>query len=188
MHEVSCHYLITEEGRIIQMVPERLRAWHAGEGNWNGEDDINSSSIGIEIVNPGHDNGYPDFPKRQIAAVAALVPKHPAPARDKVRPHPGAFGCRAFAQTRSRREISLDAAASLGRRALRGAGADRAGPGIRSRRQRQRGAELSDGVARLRIRQFRPTACSINSPMTWCWRSSGISGRSAATARWIPRR
>jgi N-acetylmuramoyl-L-alanine amidase len=72
LHEVSCHYLITEEGRIIQMVPERLRAWHAGEGNWNGEDDINSSSIGIEIVNPGHDNGYPDFPKRQIAAVTAL--------------------------------------------------------------------------------------------------------------------
>jgi N-acetylmuramoyl-L-alanine amidase len=72
LHDVSCHYFVTEEGRIIQMVPEKLRAWHAGEGTWDGEDDINSSSIGIEIVNPGHDNGYPDFPKRQIAAVAAL--------------------------------------------------------------------------------------------------------------------
>ncbi len=72
LHQVSCHYVVTEEGRIIQMVPEKLRAWHAGEGSWNGEEDINSSSIGIEIVNPGHDAGYPDFPKRQIAAVTAL--------------------------------------------------------------------------------------------------------------------
>ena len=72
LHEVSCHYFVAEDGRIIQMVPERLRAWHAGEGNWNGEDDVNSNSIGIEIVNPGHDNGYPDFPRRQIAAVTTL--------------------------------------------------------------------------------------------------------------------
>jgi N-acetylmuramoyl-L-alanine amidase len=72
LHQVSCHYVVTEEGRIVQMVPEKLRAWHAGEGSWNGEEDINSSSIGIEIVNPGHDAGYPDFPKRQIAAVTAL--------------------------------------------------------------------------------------------------------------------
>jgi N-acetylmuramoyl-L-alanine amidase len=70
--EVSCHYFVTEEGRIIQCVPEALRAWHAGEGSWAGETDINSCSIGIEIVNPGHDYGYPDFPKRQIAAITAL--------------------------------------------------------------------------------------------------------------------
>lgn len=70
--EVSCHYFITEDGRIIQCVPEMRRAWHAGEGSWAGETDINSCSIGIEIANPGHDNGYPDFPRRQIAAVAAL--------------------------------------------------------------------------------------------------------------------
>jgi len=71
-HEVSCHYFVTEEGRIIQCVPEAFRAWHAGEGSWAGETDINSCSIGIEIANPGHDNGYPDFPRRQIAAVTAL--------------------------------------------------------------------------------------------------------------------
>ena len=70
--EVSCHYFITEEGRIIQCVPEARRAWHAGEGSWAGESDINSCSIGVEIANPGHDHGYPDFPRRQIAAVAAL--------------------------------------------------------------------------------------------------------------------
>lgn len=72
LHEVSCHYVVTEDGRIIQMVPESLRAWHAGEANWDGESDINSRSIGIEIVNPGHDHGYPDFPTRQIGAVCAL--------------------------------------------------------------------------------------------------------------------
>ena len=70
--KVSCHYFVTEEGRIIQCVPEERRAWHAGEGAWGSDTDINSCSIGIEIVNPGHDYGYPDFPRRQIAAVTAL--------------------------------------------------------------------------------------------------------------------
>jgi N-acetylmuramoyl-L-alanine amidase len=70
--EVSSHYFVFEDGRIIQMVPESRRAWHAGKSFWTGETDINSCSIGIEIANPGHDHGYPDFPKRQVAAVTAL--------------------------------------------------------------------------------------------------------------------
>jgi N-acetylmuramoyl-L-alanine amidase len=70
--EVSAHYFVFEDGRIFQMVPESRRAWHAGAAFWAGETDINSCSIGIEIANPGHDYGYPDFPKRQIAAVTAL--------------------------------------------------------------------------------------------------------------------
>jgi N-acetylmuramoyl-L-alanine amidase len=70
--EVSAHYLVLEDGHVIQMVPEGRRAWHAGASFWGGETDINSCSIGIEIANPGHDYGYPDFPKRQIAAVTAL--------------------------------------------------------------------------------------------------------------------
>lgn len=70
--KVSCHYLIDGDGRITQMVDEELRAWHAGQSVWKGERDINSCSIGIEIHNPGHDNGYPDFPPAQMAAVAAL--------------------------------------------------------------------------------------------------------------------
>jgi len=70
--EVSAHYLVFEDGRIVQMVPESSRAWHAGISSWEGESDINSRSIGIEICNPGHDFGYPDFPKRQIDAVIAL--------------------------------------------------------------------------------------------------------------------
>jgi N-acetylmuramoyl-L-alanine amidase len=70
--EVSAHYYVNEDGRIVQLVQESRRAWHAGMAYWAGEADINSCSIGIEIVNPGHDFGYPDFPKRQIAAVTAL--------------------------------------------------------------------------------------------------------------------
>jgi N-acetylmuramoyl-L-alanine amidase len=70
--EVSTHYLVMENGHIIQCVPEERRAWHAGVASWAGESDVNSCSIGIEIANPGHSYGYPDFPKRQIAAVIML--------------------------------------------------------------------------------------------------------------------
>jgi N-acetylmuramoyl-L-alanine amidase len=70
--EVSAHYLVLEDGSVIQMVPESRRAWHAGAASWAGDNDINSCSIGIEIVNPGHEFGYVDFPARQIAAVTAL--------------------------------------------------------------------------------------------------------------------
>jgi N-acetylmuramoyl-L-alanine amidase len=70
--DVSAHYVVLEDGRIVQCVPEAKRAWHAGVASWAGEEDINSCSIGIEIVNRGHDWGYPDFPLRQIAAVIAL--------------------------------------------------------------------------------------------------------------------
>src|SRR5271154_7016938 len=70
--KVSAHYFVFEDGRIVQMVQESRRAWHAGASFWAGETDINSCSIGIEIANPGHDHGYPDFPKRQIAAVTTL--------------------------------------------------------------------------------------------------------------------
>ena len=70
--DVSAHYIVLEDGRIVQCVPEAKRAWHAGVSFWAGEEDINSCSIGIEIINRGHDWGYPDFPLRQIAAVIAL--------------------------------------------------------------------------------------------------------------------
>ena len=70
--EVSCHYLIWEDGRVDQLVAERDRAWHAGRSFWAGERDMNACSIGIEIVNGGHDGGCPPYPVAQIAAVAAL--------------------------------------------------------------------------------------------------------------------
>ena len=69
---VSSHYLVDEDGRVDQLVPEAQRAWHAGLSSWKGVTDINSCSIGIEIVNPGHDYGYRDFPAAQIDAVIAL--------------------------------------------------------------------------------------------------------------------
>jgi N-acetylmuramoyl-L-alanine amidase len=70
--KVSSHYLVFEDGHIVQLVPEERRAQHAGVSYWAGETDINSCSIGIEIVNPGHEFGYCDFPLRQTAAVIAL--------------------------------------------------------------------------------------------------------------------
>jgi N-acetylmuramoyl-L-alanine amidase len=72
LSKVSAHYLVFEDGRVVQMVQESRRAWHAGQSIWSNETDLNSCSIGIEIVNPGHDYDYPDFPKRQIAAVTTL--------------------------------------------------------------------------------------------------------------------
>jgi N-acetylmuramoyl-L-alanine amidase len=70
--QVSAHYLIEEDGRIIQLVPEARRAWHAGLSSWRGASDVNSLSIGIEIVNAGHTAGLPAFPDVQIDAVIAL--------------------------------------------------------------------------------------------------------------------
>ncbi|MEP2704985.1 MAG: N-acetylmuramoyl-L-alanine amidase [Roseibium sp.] len=70
--EVSAHYLVDEDGNITQCVPEVRRAWHAGKSFWKGETDINSRSIGIEIVNPGHEFGYRPFPEKQIDSVIAL--------------------------------------------------------------------------------------------------------------------
>jgi N-acetylmuramoyl-L-alanine amidase len=90
MAEVSAHYVVLEDGYILQLVAEQHRAWHAGVSSWAGETDINSCSIGIEIANPGHDHGYPDFPKRQVAAVTALcrsiLTRHQIPA-DRVLAH-----------------------------------------------------------------------------------------------------
>src|SRR5689334_16889632 len=93
--EVSSHYIVLEDGRIVQCVPEAKRAWHAGVSSWAGEEDINSCSIGVEIINRGHDWGYPDFPLGQIAAVIALcrgimlrrnVPAHRVLAHSDVAP------------------------------------------------------------------------------------------------------
>jgi N-acetylmuramoyl-L-alanine amidase len=70
--KVSCHYVVFEDGRIVQCVPEELRAWHAGVSSWAGDTDINSCSIGVEIVNPGHEFDYRNYPLRQVAAVISL--------------------------------------------------------------------------------------------------------------------
>ncbi|KGF70167.1 N-acetylmuramoyl-L-alanine amidase [Hoeflea sp. BAL378] len=82
--QVSSHYFVDEEGRILQLVPENRRAWHAGQSHWKGETDLNSASIGIEIANPGHAAESPPFPDAQIEAVIRLcrdiIDRHAIPA------------------------------------------------------------------------------------------------------------
>jgi len=72
--KVSAHYVVAEDGQVIRLVQEPDRAWHAGKSSWRGvSGDMNSSSIGIEIVNPGHEFGYRPFPAPQMAALIPLV-------------------------------------------------------------------------------------------------------------------
>lgn len=82
--EVSAHYLIDINGDIIQMVDESMRAWHAGKSFWRGITDINSHSIGIELQNPGHGNGYVEFPDAQMDSLVVLckdiLERHEIPA------------------------------------------------------------------------------------------------------------
>jgi len=81
---VSAHYLIDEDGTCWRLVDEAMRAWHAGVGSWGDCRDINAQSIGIELVNPGHEFGYRPFAEAQMAALVALAPRilsrHPIPA------------------------------------------------------------------------------------------------------------
>jgi N-acetylmuramoyl-L-alanine amidase len=82
--EVSAHYFVGEDGEVLQLVPESRRAWHAGRSFWAGVTDLNSASIGVEIVHPGHDDPRP-YPAEQIAAVAALA--QDVCARHAIPPH-----------------------------------------------------------------------------------------------------
>ena len=80
---VSAHYLIDEDGAVYRLVAEAMRAWHAGRACWSGDTDVNDRSIGIELVNPGHELGYRPFPEPQMQALEALaggiVARHPIP-------------------------------------------------------------------------------------------------------------
>jgi len=86
--KVSAHYLIEEDGAVTRLVAEENRAWHAGISFWRGRTDINGASIGIELVNPGHEFGYRRFPEPQMAALEALaraiLGRHPIPARQVI--------------------------------------------------------------------------------------------------------
>lgn len=85
---VSSHYVVDEDGSVLRLVPEEKRAWHAGISHWRNATELNGRSIGIEIVNPGHEFGYRPFPVLQIAAVCDLcleiLARHPIPARNVV--------------------------------------------------------------------------------------------------------
>lgn len=86
--EVSAHYLIHENGEVIQLVEEEHRTWHAGKSSWRGRENVNDVSIGIELVNPGHEFGYRAFPEPQMQALAVLcqdmMARHPIEARNVV--------------------------------------------------------------------------------------------------------
>lgn len=71
--QVSAHYMIDEDGTVTQLVPEDKRAWHAGKSYWRGITDVNSASVGIELVNPGHEWGYRPFPDAQMEALIPLL-------------------------------------------------------------------------------------------------------------------
>jgi len=85
---VSSHYVVEEDGAVFRLVPEQSRAWHAGLSHWRGQTGLNGRSIGIEIVNPGHEWGYRPFPALQMAAVCdlclAILGRHPIAPRDVV--------------------------------------------------------------------------------------------------------
>ena len=85
---VSAHYLVDEDGGILRLVAEEKRAWHAGASYWRGLTDLNARSIGIELVNPGHEFGYREFPVLQLAALCdlclSILSRHPIPARNVV--------------------------------------------------------------------------------------------------------
>ena len=85
---VSSHYVVEEDGQVFRLVPEALKARHAGVSHWRGREALNATSIGIEIVNPGHEWGYRHFPAMQMASVADLcleiLGRHPIPARNVV--------------------------------------------------------------------------------------------------------
>ncbi len=70
--KVSCHYFIDKKGKLIQMVPELYVAWHAGRSNWKKYKSLNSTSIGIEISNPGHQYGYESFKKKQLKCLVKI--------------------------------------------------------------------------------------------------------------------
>ena len=72
-HQVSCHYLIDNNGEIVQMVKDQDIAWHAGVSYWDGKRNINNNSIGIEIQNKGHEFGYENFRKVQISSLIGLI-------------------------------------------------------------------------------------------------------------------
>jgi N-acetylmuramoyl-L-alanine amidase len=71
--KVSAHYCVCEDGKIVRLVDEEKRAWHAGRSYWRGISDVNSASVGIEIVNPGHEFGYRPFPEEQLDVLVPLI-------------------------------------------------------------------------------------------------------------------
>ena len=154
--KVSAHYLVDEDGTVVAMVPEESRAWHAGASWWQGRGTLNDVSLGIELVNPGHEWGYRPFPAAQMAALVELagalcgrwaIPRDRVVAHSDVAPEPQGRSGRAVRLGRDRtrravpcgaRRLTVDAGRSRGEAAMvrfgyasPGEGAIVGGPGAR---------------------------------------------------------
>ena len=133
---VSAHYLVEEDGRVFRLVAEERRAWHAGKARWGGDSDINGCSIGIEMVNPGHEFGYRAFPEIQIAALAPLMGDIRQRWTHSGRTHPRPRRRGARAQTGPGRAFPL---------ARSGAGGSWSFPGASRRRRARRSLRETTG-------------------------------------------
>ena len=180
--EVSSHYLVWEDGAIDQLVAESDRAWHAGRGSWKGEADLNSASIGIEIVNPGHEGGSPPFPDCQIEARSRSCATLPRAGRSRPsgfspiptsRPRASAIPGKLFRGLRSG-----GAASAIGP-SLRRSPARRYSPMRRKVRRCERCRRCWPSMATA----WRSLASSTAKPGRWSQPSSATSGRSGSTAR-----
>ena len=115
---VSSHYVVLENGSIVQLVQEAMRAWHAGVSVWGGDPDINSRSIGIEICNPGHEFGYRGFSAAADRGDDHAVPLDPDAPRHPRRTTSWRIPTSRRPQAGSGREISLEAVRAIRRRAF----------------------------------------------------------------------
>ena len=182
--KVSAHYVVFEDGRIVQCVPEERRAWHAGVSSWAGETDINSCSIGIEIVNPGHEFGYRDFPLRQIAAVISLcksiITRRGPISADRIL---GAFRRGACAQAGPGREISLGPAERIRHRPLGAPGPAQSRRRLdRARRAQRAGDAAAARACAATATASRKPAATTRPRARWSPPSSAISARPGSTA------
>ena len=116
--KVSSHYVIDEDGGVYRLVPEEHRAFHAGLSFWAGRTNLNDVSIGIELVNPGHEWGYRPFPETQMRRAGTAGRRHPDAACDPAAACTGPFRRRARPQAGSRRAVRLAKAGAARNRRL----------------------------------------------------------------------
>ena len=106
--KVSCHYFVKTNGEILRIVPDSYIAWHAGASSWKKDNFLNSSSIGIEISNPGHDFNYKNFNTKQIKSIILLSKKLKKKYRIKKKKYIRTLRYCTIKKKRSWRKISME--------------------------------------------------------------------------------
>ena len=106
--EVSCHYLVKNNGAIVKIVPDLYIAWHAGKSSWRNFKSLNQNSIGIEITNPGHEFGYKKFSKKQISSLLKLSKFLMKKYNIEIQEYFRTLGYSTTKKKRSRRKISME--------------------------------------------------------------------------------